>query len=177
MARGESKVANQASNLSAQQQAMIAAQQAQNQYAENQIMPGYESLENWGGPQIQNEYEQQAEQPVASAMDAEEQQAGNRVSRTNNEAGYGAEQENLAGQKAAKVGQAAQEGDLAYQQEQLQHQATGLQGLSNLYGIDTNLLSRMLGLPDESLSVDQRASEPTSKLSLGSGGIGMSFGL
>lgn len=159
MARGESKVQNQAQQLGAQQQAMIAQQQAANRQLETGVIPGLTALENWGSPQIENTYEQQAMQPVASAMDAARERAMNRVSRTNNEAGAGAEEENLAGQQAAQAGQAAQRGQLAYQDEQLRHQTAGLQGLSSLYGIDTNLLGRMLGLPNQSLDTEQQAAK------------------
>jgi hypothetical protein len=167
MARGESKVQNQAQQLSAQQQAMIAQQQAANQALESQVMPGLTSLSSWGSPQIENTYEQQAMQPIATAMDAANERAQARVSRTRNQAGYGAEEENLAGQRAAQLGQAAQRGQLAYQDEQLQHQMAGLKGLADLYGIDTNLLSRMVGLPTETLGVQERAAQPTDSLRLG----------
>ncbi len=169
MARGETKVQQQAQQLGAQQQAMIAGQMASNQGAEPAIQSGYGSLAGWGSPQIENQYEQMAMQPVSTAMDAARQQAANRVSRTHNAAGFGAEEENLAGQGAAQLGQAAQRGQLAYQDTQLQNRLAGLQGLSSLYGIDTNLLGRMLGLPDQSLSVQQRAAgQPGFWSSLGS---------
>jgi hypothetical protein len=158
MARGESKVQSQAQQLSAQQQAMIGQQQAANRALEAQAMPGLTGLANWGSPQIENTYEQTAMQPVASALNAVRERAQARVSRTRNQAGYGAEEENLAGQQAARLGQAAQSGQLAYQDTQLQHQLAGLKGLSDLYGIDTNLLGRMIGLPTDTLGLQERAS-------------------
>lgn len=163
MARGESKVQKQAQQLGAQQQAMIGQQQAANRALEAQTIPGLTGLANWGSPQIENTYEQTAMRPVASALNAVRERARARVSRTRNQAGYGAEEENLAGQQAARTGQAAQSGQLAYQDAQLQHQLAGLKGLSDLYGIDTNLLGRMIGLPDQSLAVQERAaaSKPT----------------
>lgn len=167
MARGESKVQNQAQQLSAQQQAMIAQQQAANQALESQITPGLTGLANWGSPQIENTYLQQAMQPVAATMDAANERAQARVSRTRNQAGYGAEEENLAGQRAAQLGEAAQRGQLAYQDEQLQHQMAGLKDLADMYGIDTDLLSRMVGLPTETLGVQERAAQPTSSLRIG----------
>ncbi|HVB35382.1 MAG TPA: hypothetical protein VNJ52_13560 [Patescibacteria group bacterium] len=157
MARGEAKVQQQAQQLGAQQQAMIARQMGAGQAAEPGISSGYSSLANWGSPQIENQYEQLAMQPVSTALDAASQQAASRVSRTHNAAGFGAEEENLAGQRASQLGQAAQRGQLAYQDTQLQNQKTGLQGLSSLYGIDTNLLGRMLGLPTQTLGVQAQA--------------------
>jgi hypothetical protein len=173
MARGESKVQQQAQQLGAQQQAMIGQQQAANQALEAQTVPGLISLANWGSPQIENTYEQMAMQPVASALNAVRERAAARVSRTNNQAGYGAEEENLAGQQAARMGQAAQSGQLAYQDTQLQNQLAGLKGISDLYGIDTNLLGRMIGLPTATLGVQERAAQPTNSLRLGP--LGLSF--
>ena len=173
MARGESKVQNQAQQLSAQQQAMIGQQQAANQALEAQTVPGLTSLANWGSPQIANTYEQTAMQPVASALNAARERAQARVSRTHNQAGYGAEEENLAGQQAARMGQAAQSGQLAYQDTQLQNQLAGLKGLSDMYGIDTNLLGRMIGLPTDTLGVQERAAQPTNSLRIGP--LGLSF--
>lgn len=167
MARGESKVQQQAQQLSAQQQAMIAQQQAANQALESQALPGLTSLVNWGSPAIENTYGQLAMQPVATALNAARERAANRVARTQNEAGFGAEEENLAGQQAAQLGQASQEGQLDYQDQLLQHQLAGLRGLSDLYGIDTNLLGRMLGLPTETLGVQERAAQPTNSLRFG----------
>lgn len=173
MARGESKVQQQAQQLSAQQQAMIAQQQAANRALESQAMPGLSTLMNWGSPAIENTYEQLAMQPVSSALDAARERAASRVARTQNQAGFGAEEEHLAGQQAAQLGQAAQEGQLDYQDQLLRHQMAGLSGLANLYGIDTNLLGRMLGLPTETLGVQERAAQPTNSLRLGP--LGLSF--
>jgi hypothetical protein len=167
MARGESKVQNQAQQLGAQQQQNAMQQEAANQTLQQQIVPGLQSLANWGSPQIENSYEQMAMQPVATSLDATRQQAANRVSRTKNEAGYGAEEENLAGQRAAQLGQAAQSGQLAYQDTQTQNQLAGLKGLASLYGIDTNLLGNMLRLPTQTLGVQQQAARPTSSLQIG----------
>lgn len=173
MARGESKVQNEAQQLMQQQEQQAEQQQAANQQLEGSIVPGAQRLLNWGGPQILNEYEQMAMRPVASAMDAARQQAANRVSRTKNEAGYGAEEENLAGQKAAQLGEANQRGQLAYQNQQLQEQEAGLKNLADLYGVDTNLLARMIGLPTSTLSVQEGAAKPTNSLQLGP--LGLSF--
>ncbi|HVB99008.1 MAG TPA: hypothetical protein VNJ12_06705 [Candidatus Dormibacteraeota bacterium] len=173
MARGEAKVQQQAQQLGAQQQAMIGQQMAAGQAAQPGISAGYNKLANWGSPGIQNQYEQLAMQPVSTAMDAVRQQAANRVSRTHNAAGFGAEEENLAGQQAAQLGQAAQRGQLAYQDAQLQNNLAGLQGLSSLYGIDTNLLGRMLSLPTQTLGVQQQAARPTNSFRVGP--LGLTF--
>ena len=173
MARGETKVQQQAQQLGAQQQQNAMQQQAANQAFQAQITPGLSSLANWGSPQIENQYEQLAMQPVATAVDSARQQAANRVSRTRNQAGYGAEEENLAGQRAAQLGEAAQRGQLAYQDTQTQNQLAGLRGLSSLYGIDTNLLGNMLRLPTSTLGVQEQAAKPTNSLRIGP--LGLSF--
>ena len=172
MARGEAQVQQQAQQLGAQQQAMLGQQWGAQQAALPGLSSAYGKLANWGSPQIENQYEQFAMQPVSTALDAASQQAANRVSRTHNTAGFGAEEENLAGQKAAQLGQAAQRGQLAYQDAQLQNNMAGLQGLSSLYGINTNLLSRMMGLPTQTLSVQEQAAKPTSSLKIGPLGLG-----
>jgi hypothetical protein len=173
MARGETKVQQQAQQLGAQQQAWIDQQLGARQAAKPGITSGYNSLANWGSPPIENQYEQFATQPVSTAMDAASQQAANRLSRTRNAAGFGAEEENLAGQKAAQLGQAGQRGQLAYQDTQLQNRLAGLQGLSSLYGIDTNLLGRMMGLPAQTLGVQEQAAKPTNSIRFGP--LGLSF--
>jgi hypothetical protein len=43
----------------------------------------------------------------------------------------------------------------------LQQQNSGLQGLSGLYGVDTNFLGRTLGLPSQLLGVRANASRPS----------------
>lgn len=167
MARGESKVQQQAGQLGQQQQQQINQQSAANAAMEARLAPYLQAMADWGSPALENSYEQMAMQPVASALDAANERAMNRVSRTGNEAGYGAEQENLAGQRAAQLSQAAQRGQMAYQGEQFQHQLAGLKGLSDLYGIDANLLGRMLGLPTDTLAVQERAAQPNNSLKLG----------
>jgi hypothetical protein len=167
MARGESKVQQQAGQLGQQQQQQIDLQRAANAGLEGSLAPYLQAMADWGSPALENTYEQRAMQPVASAMDAANERAMNRVSRTGNEAGYGAAQENLAGQRAAQLSQAAQRGEMAYQGEQFQHQLAGLKGLSDLYGIDANLLGHMLGLPTETLGVQQRAAQPTNSMRIG----------
>ncbi len=173
MARGESKVQNEAQQLMTQQEQQAAAQQAANQQLQGATTPTAEGMLNWGSPQIENDYEQAEMQPVDSAMDTARQRAASRVSRTRNEAGYGAEEENLAGQQAAGEGNAALRGKLAYQNQQLQEQQAGLKSLADLYGVDTSLLSRMLGLPNESLATQEGAAKPTNSFKFGP--LGLSF--
>lgn len=158
MARGEKQVQQQAQALSTSQQAQANAQLAQTQAEEPGIISGYQSEANWGNPTLENTYEQMGMQPAATAVDAAAQQANARAARTNNAAGYGAEEENLAGQRATQVSQAAQRGFAQYANQQLAEQQAGLQGLSGLYGIDTGTLRTMLGLPAQSLGVAQNAS-------------------
>ncbi|HEV2386772.1 MAG TPA: hypothetical protein VGS20_05895 [Candidatus Acidoferrales bacterium] len=157
MARGEKQIQQQAQGLSRSQQAQAAAQLARNQAMEPGIVAGYQGEVNWGNPKLENSYEQMSEQPAATAVDAVAQQAAARAARTNNPAGFGAEEENLAGQRATQMSQAAQRGFAQYANQQLAEQRAGLQGLSDLYGIDTGTLRTMLGLPAQSLGVAQSA--------------------
>lgn len=158
MSRGaEKKVQQQAEQQAQLYNQMIAAQQAERQAARQQLLPLYSQLANWSSPALENQLQQVALGPVRSALDALRESAAARVARTNNPAGFAAEEENLAGQQAAALSRAAQQAELAYQNEQFRRQMAGLAGLGSLYGIDTNLLGRMLGLPVSALSVAERA--------------------
>ena len=84
--------------------------------------------------------------------------AQNRVARTNNSAGFGDLTDELARQKGiAEAGQ-AQQNQLAFSNTAFQRQMAALQGLSGLYGVDSNLLGRTLGIPSQLLNVDANAS-------------------
>lgn len=158
MSRGaEKKVQQQAQQQAQLYNQMIAAQQAADQAARQQLTPLYLRLAQWDAPEVANALEQTALEPVRSAFDALRESAAARVARTGNPAGYAAEEENLAGQQAAALGREARQASLDYQNLAFQRQMAGLGGLASLYGIDVNLLGRMLGLPIGALGVAERA--------------------
>jgi len=95
---------------------------------------------------------------IVSAFDSLQQSAQNRLARTRNSAGFGELTDELARQKGiAEAGQ-AQQNQLAFSNTAFQRQMAALQGLSGLFGMDSNLLGRTLGIPAELLNVRANAS-------------------
>jgi hypothetical protein len=119
----------------------------------------------------------QSQGALSSAFDSLQQSAQNRLARTRNSAGFGELTDELARQKGiAQAGQ-AQQNQLAFTNTAFQRQMAALQGLSGLFGVDTNLLGRTLGIPAELLNVRANASrtQPGFFTSLGSG-LGATLG-
>ena len=72
-------------------------------------------------------------------------------------AGFG----DLARQKGIEEGNRAAQNQLAFSNTAFQRQMSALQGLSGLFGVDTNLLGRTLGIPSQMLGVRANASRPS----------------
>jgi len=98
---------------------------------------------------------------LASAFDSLQQSAANRAARTRNAAGFGDLTDQLARQKGIASANQAQQNDLAFSNTAFQRQMAALQGLSGLFGVDTNLLGRTLGIPAELLNARANASRPS----------------
>ena len=98
---------------------------------------------------------------LGSAFGALQQSATNRAARTRNSAGFGELTDELARQKGIAAGNQAQQNQLAFSNTGFQRQMAALQGLSGLFGVDTNLLGRTLGIPAELLSTRANASRPS----------------
>ena len=99
----------------------------------------------------------QSQGAIASAFDSLQQSAANRAAATNNSAGFSELTDDLARQKAVAEGNQAQQNQLAFTNTALQRQMSALQGLSGLYGVDSNLLGRTLGIPSQLLNVRANA--------------------
>ena len=100
----------------------------------------------------------QSQGALASAFDALQQSAQNRLARTRNSAGFGEMSDELArerGREAAGV----QQNQVNFSNTAYQRQLAALQGLTGLYGMDTNLLGRTLGIPSELLGTRANASK------------------
>jgi len=102
----------------------------------------------------------QSQGALASAFDALQQSAANRMARTGNSAGFSELTDELARQKAQQEAGLAQQNQLNFSNTAYQRQMAALQGLSGLYGVDTNLLGRTLGIPSQLLNVRSNASRP-----------------
>ncbi len=132
----------------------------QQQQVGNLLLPQYQSILNNPGlsPADKAAVTGQSQGALASAFDSLQQSAQNRMARTRNSAGFGELSDELARQKGiAQAGQ-AQQNQLAFTNTAFQRQMAALQGLSGLYGVDSNLLGRTLGIPADLLNARANAS-------------------
>jgi len=156
MGRGAQNATIQASD---QERATIDAlnQQLLNQRNQLQgnLLPQYQSILNNPGytPEQQAAITGQSMGALASAFDSLRQSAQNRVARTRNAAGFGELADELARQQGREAAGTAQQNQIAFANTALQQRMAALQGLSGLFGTDTSLLSRSLGIPAELLNV------------------------
>jgi hypothetical protein len=84
--------------------------------------------------------------------------------------------DDLARQKGIAEGNQAQQNQLAFSNIAFQRQMAALQGLSGLYGVDSNLLGRTLGIPSQLLSVRANASRPSGFFSALGSSLGSTAG-
>jgi hypothetical protein len=132
----------------------------QQQQIGNTLLPQFQSILNNPGlsPADKAAVTGQSQGSLASAFDSLQQSAQNRLARTRNSAGFGELTDELARQKGiAEAGQ-AQQNQIAFTNTAFQRQMAALQGLSGLFGVDSNLLGRTLGIPAELLNVRNNAS-------------------
>jgi hypothetical protein len=129
----------------------------------NSLVPQFQSIANNPGlsPADKAAVTAQSQGALGSAFDALQQSAANRVARTRNAAGFADLADNLARQKGIAEGNQAQQNQLAFSNTAFQRQMAALQGLSGLFGVDTNLLGRTLGIPAELLNARANASRPS----------------
>ncbi|MBS1842462.1 MAG: hypothetical protein JSS69_08340 [Acidobacteria bacterium] len=135
----------------------------QQQQIGNTLLPQFQNILNNPGlsPADKAALTGQSQGAVASAFDSLQQSAANRTARTRNSAGFADLADDLARQKGIAEGNQAQQNQLAFTNTAFQRQLAALQGLSGLFGVDSNLLSRSLGIPSELLNVRANASRPT----------------
>jgi hypothetical protein len=162
-----SRAQTQTLNMTNQQLASINAmnQQFLNQQQQtgNLLSSQYQSILNNPGlsPADQAAITSQSQGSIASAFDSLQQSAANRVAATNNSAGFSELTDELARQKAIAEGNQAAQNQLTFSNTAFQRQMAALQGLSGLFGTDTNLLGRTLGIPSQLLGVRANASRPS----------------
>lgn len=124
------------------------------------LLPQYQSILNNPGlsPADQAAVTGQSQGALANSFDSLQQAAQNRLARTRNSAGFGELTDDLARQKGiAQAGQ-AQQNQMDFSNTGFQRQMAALQGLSGLFGVDSSLLGRTLGIPAELLNVRSNAS-------------------
>jgi hypothetical protein len=129
----------------------------------NSLAPQFQSIANNPGLSAADKaaVTSQSQGALGSAFDALQQSAANRAARTRNSAGFADLTDNLARQKGIAEGNQAQQNQLAFSNTAFQRQMAALQGLSGLFGVDTNLLGRTLGIPSELLNARANASRPS----------------
>ena len=165
----------QLANINAQNQQFLNQQQQLGSNFSSQ----YQSILNNPGlsPAQQAAVTSQSQGSIASAFDSLQQSAANRVAATNNSAGFSELTDDLARQKAVAEGNQAQQNQLSFANTAYQQQMSALQGLSGLYGVDSNLLGKTLGIPSQLLNVRANAGRSGQGFftSLGSG-LGSTLG-
>jgi hypothetical protein len=136
----------------------------QQQQLSNLLVPQFQSILNNPGlsPADQAAVTSQSQGSIASAFDSLQQAANNRAARTNNSAGFSELTDELARQKGIAEGNQAQQNQLAFSNTAFQRQMAALQGLSGLFGVDSNLLGKTLGIPSQLLNVDANVSRNNS---------------
>jgi hypothetical protein len=150
----------------------------QQQQVGNSLLPQYQSILNNPGPSPADQaaVTSESQGSIASAFDSLQRSAANRVARTGNSAGFGEVTDDLARQKGIAEGNQAQQNQLAFSNTAFQRQMAALQGLSGLYGVDSNLLGRTLGIPSQLLSVRANASRPSGFFSALGSSLGSTAG-
>jgi len=135
----------------------------QQQQVGNQLGSQYQSILNNPGlsPAAQAAVTGQSQGAIASAFGSLQQSAANRAAATGNSAGFADLTDELARQKGIAEGNQAAQNQLSFANTAYQRQLAALQGLSGLYGVDSNLLGRTLGIPSQLLSVRANASRPS----------------
>src|SRR5579863_1834278 len=130
--------------------------------------PGYSQAE-------QSAIANASQSALSSSFDALAQNAANRAARTRNSTGHG----QLIGALARTQGQdqasLAQQNQIAFANAARSGTLSARSGLSGLYGTDTNLLGRALGVPAQLLDASAR-NAASSGFSFGIGPGGLSFG-
>jgi len=137
----------------AQQNAMNQQLYGQTQGLQNSVAAGYQNLlANPGYTDAQKSaITGQSMGALASTFAALAASAANRAARTRNSAGYGDLLDQLAQRQGQQTANLAQENQLAFANQSKQDQLTALQGISGLYGVDSTLLGRTLGIPTQLL--------------------------
>ena len=113
---------------------------------------------------------------LSSAFNALAQNAANRAARTRNSAGYGELLDSLARTQGQDQANLAQQNQLAFGNAARADTLSALAGLSGLYGTDSSLLGRALGIPAQLLDASARnAANSSFRFGFGPGGFSLGF--
>jgi len=171
MARGaQQQTINETNSQLTQQNATNQQLFGQNQSLYNQLTPAYQNLLANPGytPAQQAAILGQSMGALGSTFNALNNNAALRAARTNNDAGYNDLLDQLARQYGTSAANVAQQAQVTFANKAQSDQLAALQGLSGIYGTNSSLLGRAMGIPSDLLGVLQRASSPQQ-------GFGLSF--
>lgn len=108
------------------------------------LMPGYQSLLNSGySPQEKSGIEQGTLGGIQGSYGSATDAASRRMARTNNSAGYGSFLGAAARSKGRDIAQQELDNQKLFADESLRRKMLGLQGISQLYGVDTSFLNSL----------------------------------
>ena len=140
----------------------IGAQQNQaSQALESQLTPLYTSMLSEGyTPEQKNAMTTAGMGAEAGAFDAESNAAQNRVAATKNDAGFSAEEDQLARDKGTGMGTEAANLQAGFANQEQANQKFGAQGLESLYGTNTGAMENMYGLGPSTLNAYQAEQTP-----------------
>jgi len=131
--------------------------------------PGYSQAE-------QSAITNTSQSALSSSFDALAQNASNRVAQTNNSAGYGALLDSLAQTQGQDQANLAAQNQIAFANAARSGTLSALSGLSGLFGTDSSLLGKAIGVPSQLLDASAR-NAASSGFSIGLGPGGLSFGI
>lgn len=139
---------------------------------------GYQNLINNPGYTAaqQSAIANTSQSALSSAFNALAQNASNQAARTGNSAGYGDLLDSLARTQGQQQANLAQQNQISFANAAQSNVQTGLAGLSGLYGTDTPLLGKTLGIPASLLSARANSSQG-SNFQLGFSPSGLSLGM
>lgn len=161
----------------AQQNAMNQQLYSSGQALGSQAAAGYQNLIANPGytPAEQSAITNLSQSALSSAFNALAQNASTRAARTRNSAGYGELIDSLARTQGQQQANLAQQNQIAFANAAKSDTLAGLSGLSGLYGTDSSLLGKTLGIPASLLDASARNAQ-SSNFKLGFGPGGLSFG-
>ena len=110
------------------------------------LEPEYRALATSEGysPEEQSAITQESLGSVGNTFDAYRDRATNRVARTGNTAGYGSLLSEMAREEGRAKGGVTRQNMLSFADEKQRRRFAGLQGLAEMYGIDTSFLTNLL---------------------------------
>ena len=173
MARGQSQAADQQRAMQNQiNQQLLAEREA----TRGTLIPRFEQLYSRGGysPEEKAAITGESMGALGSTFDALQQRAANRLARTRNAAGFGELEDELAREQGRQGSELARENQIAFADEAQRRQLEALQGLGSLYGVDTGLLGRALGIPGQLLQA--RSAGKSGGFRFGIGPLSFGFG-